>query len=191
VQTLLGRSGVGVLGRAAPGGEGGADLSGSDLYRADGKAFLRRLESQCLLLVLEKAKERPGVADRDAPRVEEIADGSGEAKQAERIRDRGAVAGEAKRDLRLTQLSLEAFDRLGLLQWSQLPTPQVLDEGHLQQLLVGDVAELHWHSCPAGVQSGSATDLPGKHLIALASGPDKQGFEGVALPKTGRELLDA
>jgi hypothetical protein len=88
-------------------------------------------------------------------------------------------------------LSLKAFDHLGLLQWSQLPPAQVLDEGHLQQLLVVDLAEVRGHSCPAGIQSRSATDLPCEHLIALAPWPNEEGLETASLPKVGRELLDA
>ena len=100
--------------------------------RASADLVLRPLEGE----------EGPRVAGVETARAEQLAQLAGQAQQAQRVGDGGAVAAHLARDLFLgeVELLLEPVEGLGLLERGQLLALDVLDEGQLEQPLVGHLA---------------------------------------------------
>ena len=77
----------------------------------------------------------PGV---EAPARHQLPQLAGQAQEAQRVRDRGAVAPDPAGDLVLgeAELVLQAVEGLRLLDRVQLLALDVLDEGQLEEVLV-------------------------------------------------------
>ncbi len=115
---------------------------------------------------------------------------AGQAQEAEGVRDRGAVAAHAARDLLLgeAELVLQPVEGLRLLDGVELLPLDVLDEGQLEELLVGDVAHGDRDGGEAGRLRRPQAPLPRDDLVALAPPPHEDRLHDAALADRCGEL---
>ena len=136
-----------------------------------------------LVLGAIEGEQGAGVARVEPPLGDQLAQLARQAQQAQRVRDRRALATHAPRDLLLRQveLVLQALEGLRLLERRQLLALDVLDEGQLQQLLVGHVAQRDRHAREPGRLRGAPAPLAGDDLVALAAAPHQDRLHDAAL----------
>ena len=103
----------------------------------------------------------------------------GELEQAQEVGDRGAVLAGALRHLLLGEAEFagEALVGAGLLDGIEILALEVLDDGDLHGLLVGDLADDGGDGGFAGALGGEPAALSGDELEASADGADGDGLD--------------
>ena len=103
----------------------------------------------------------------------------GELEQAQEVGDRGAVLAGALRHLLLGEAEFagEALVGAGLLDGIEVLALEVLDDGDLHGLLVGDLADDGGDGGFAGALGGEPAALSGDELEAFADGADGDGLD--------------
>src|SRR5712691_8130657 len=134
-----------------------------------------------LELVRSRVEREEGarVAHRQSSRAEIGLDRLGQAKEAERIRDRGPVTTDSLRQLILSPAELveEVPVGLGLLHRVQVLSEEIFDQGELQAFGVARLSHDGRNTVEAGLPRGAPTPLAGDQLIAASGVSDEDRLD--------------
>ena len=133
------------------------------------------------------------MAGIERPRVEQLPHLARQAEETQRVRHRGAVAAHLARDLFLgePQLLLQAMEGLGLFERAQLLALDVLDQGQLEQAVVGHVTHDDRDRGQACLLGGAPAPLAGDDLEPGAQAAHEDRLHHPALADGRGQLAQA
>ncbi len=160
-----------------PDGEGQGDDALGGLFNLGGVA---------------QSQEGAGMAEAELIGLHPGLHGGGKLEQAQEVGHRDTVFAGALRHLLLGHLELagEALEGAGLFHGIEVGALQVLDDGDLHRLLIGDLAQDGRNGGFARQLGGSPAALPGNELeAAVVLGPDQDGLHHPVGGDGGGKLL--
>jgi hypothetical protein len=120
------------------------------------------------------------VAGRDLSRLNQLSNCGGKAEHSQEVGDRRAVLSYRLRDLLLREPKLgnQPLKPLGFLEWIEVCTLEVLDEGEGEHRTIVEVSDDGWHVSPSELRDGAESPLTGDELPAASgANPDHDGLQ--------------